>query len=163
MANLAKSDSDSPVASLASFSSFRMLSPNLSESGGFASFLLLCLFGMWVAYYATFEPSNLICSFFNYGYRAPVGRRKSNEGGEPLSIRISPELRAQITEAAKALNISEHDAMRQAMRLGLRYLRSISYDVDGVLLSLAKPGTMTALASTLSEDPVPYKAGKRTA
>lgn len=57
-----------------------------------------------------------------------MGRGKSNEGGEPLSIRISPELRQQITEAAGALGLSEHDVMRRAMRLGLRYLRSIGYE-----------------------------------
>ena len=92
-----------------------------------------------------------------------MGRGKSNEGGEPISIRISPELRAKIDEAAKGLQLSVHDTMRKSMKLGLAYYRSIGYDEESVLLAQAGPKNLLAMGASLSEEPAEYGKAKRKA
>lgn len=52
-----------------------------------------------------------------------------------MSIRVTAALREELAEAAKLLNLSEHDTMRLAMQLGLKHFRAIDYDLAGAVIS----------------------------
>jgi hypothetical protein len=52
-----------------------------------------------------------------------------------MSIRVTSALREDLAEAAKQLNLSEHDTMRIAMQLGIKHFRAIDYDLAGAVIA----------------------------
>ena len=54
------------------------------------------------------------------------------------SICISPELEKQISIAAEKLDMAKQDAIRLMLRIGLKHLESVKYDIAQSVLSQAK-------------------------
>lgn len=75
-----------------------------------------------------------------------MGRKKSDEAGTPISIRLSAELQAQLEYAAKQLHLSVHDVMRKTMRLGLKHYERIGWDEESAVLG----------ASLQTKAPLPF-------
>ncbi len=67
-----------------------------------------------------------------------MGRRKSTDGGEPISLRVSDKLMAKLTHATEQLGKPLSEVMRDAMELGLRDLQEIGYDTIGAIAAAAK-------------------------
>jgi hypothetical protein len=75
---------------------------------------------------------------FLYFFLTPLpfamGRPKKDDTGSPTIIRLHGPLLEQIEAAAKALNWSSQQVMREAMKLGLEGWKRIGYDLTGAVL-----------------------------
>lgn len=79
-----------------------------------------------------------------------MGRRKSEEAGQPVSIRISPELQTQLEHAAKMLKLSVHDVMRKCMRVGLKHDERIGWDEETAVRNAAIAARCFLMRSTIA-------------
>ena len=85
-----------------------------------------------------------------------MGRQKTAPGN-PLSIRISEKLLAKLDKAKAELDLSLHDTMREAMKIGLADLESIGYDTAGAVVQQAKNiNTRVVEIAMVAEDPAHY-------
>lgn len=51
----------------------------------------------------------------------------------PISVRMSPSLINEVRRAALKLELSDQDALRQSIKLGLRVLEIHDYDIIGAM------------------------------
>lgn len=52
-----------------------------------------------------------------------------------MSIRVSDQLKADLSEAAKELGMAEFEVMRLAMQIGLKHFAAIDYDLASAVIS----------------------------
>lgn len=62
-----------------------------------------------------------------------MGRKPSKGAGSPVSIRLADDLQTKLETAAFSLEMSVHDTMRLAMKIGLKHFQKINYDLAGAV------------------------------
>lgn len=85
-----------------------------------------------------------------------MGRKTLPGGGSPLSIRVSDQLKNQLTVAAEGLGLSEHDTLRLAMQIGFKHFAAIDHDLAATIMA------QSGLAPKTDEpkhQPQPVKSG----
>jgi hypothetical protein len=87
-----------------------------------------------------------------------MGRKSHPAAGQPISLRIAEDLRAELASAAQSLRLPDHEVMRLSMQIGLKHFAAINYDIAGAVLNqsnlLSKPVSQSTGTSSIVKPPV---------
>jgi hypothetical protein len=87
-----------------------------------------------------------------------MGRKSHPAAGQPISLRIAEDLRAELASAAQSLRLPDHEVMRLSMQIGLKHFAAINYDIAGAVLNqsnlLSKPASQSTGTSSIVKTPV---------
>ena len=87
-----------------------------------------------------------------------MGRKSHPAAGQPISLRIAEDLRAELASAAQSLRLPDHEVMRLSMQIGLKHFAAINYDIAGAVLNqsnlLSKPASQSTGNSSTVKPPV---------
>lgn len=96
-----------------------------------------------------------------------MGRKTLPGGGSPISIRVSDQLKTDLSKAAEGLGLSEHDTLRLAMQIGFKHFAAIDHDLAAAIIAksglLPKPNIITPHKPTATVYEYPSDSGFKIA